>query len=143
VIANDYGLIGLFSGYQTGVHVSYPARDWRTIPDPSGCRRDYGTCPDFDPRFRSWYVSASSGPKNVILIIDVSGSMDDNGRMALAKDAAITVLNTLTFADWVGIVQFSSDSSVASTRLRQATNDTIGVFTTYTNQLCVYVKCCL
>ena len=32
-------------------------------------------CTDYDPRFRPWYVIATSGAKNVILIIDVSGSM--------------------------------------------------------------------
>ena len=44
-----------------------------------------GKCPngknDYDPRKRPWYVSASSGPKDVVLILDTSGSMKDQGRM--------------------------------------------------------------
>lgn len=38
--------------------------------------QDDGYCdPTYDPRFRPWYVSAISGPKNVIIILDLSGSM--------------------------------------------------------------------
>ena len=50
---------------------------------------------DFDPRFRPWFANAATGPKDVIILIDTSGSMD-NGRMDLAKSAAKQVLKTLT-----------------------------------------------
>lgn len=30
---------------------------------------------DYDTRVRPWYVSAASGAKNVIIVIDISGSM--------------------------------------------------------------------
>ncbi len=36
---------------------------------------------DYDPRVRPWYVAASSGPKDVVLILDTSGSMENAGRM--------------------------------------------------------------
>ena len=36
---------------------------------------DTGECTDYDPRFRPWYVIATSGAKNVLLMIDTSGSM--------------------------------------------------------------------
>lgn len=50
---------GMFRGYP-GVHQN----------NTNGvCEKDY------DPRFRPWYVSATSGSKNLILIIDISGSM--------------------------------------------------------------------
>ena len=32
-------------------------------------------CGDYDPRCRPWFVAASSGPKDVVLVLDVSGSM--------------------------------------------------------------------
>ena len=35
----------------------------------------------FDPRVRPWYVGASSGPKDVIIVLDTSGSMNSLGRM--------------------------------------------------------------
>lgn len=43
-----------------------------------------GGCDSYDPRFRPWYVAATAGAKNVILIIDVSGSMSGSG-ISLAK----------------------------------------------------------
>lgn len=34
-------------------------------------------CGVYDPRRRPWFVAASSGPKDVVLVIDTSGSMKD------------------------------------------------------------------
>lgn len=65
-------------------------------------------CGQYDPRRRPWFVAASSGPKDVVLIIDTSGSMNDYGRMDIAKEAAITIVDTLTVADRVAVVAFSS-----------------------------------
>ena len=39
--------------------------------------------------------------KNLVIIIDRSGSMSRAGRIVLAKDAALTVLETLTADDYV------------------------------------------
>ena len=64
-----------------------------------------GGCDTYDPRFRPWYVSATAGAKNVILIIDVSGSMLGDG-ISLAKEAAASVVNTLGNSDFVGLVTF-------------------------------------
>ncbi|KAL7545567.1 hypothetical protein ACHAWF_009001 [Thalassiosira exigua] len=68
-------------------------------------------CGLYDPRRRPWYVAAQSGPKDVILVIDQSGSMNDYGRMNIAKEAATTVVETLTVADRVAVVSFSSAAS--------------------------------
>ena len=68
-----------------------------------------GGCGAYDPRFRPWYVAATSGAKNVLIIIDVSGSMSGS-RMSLAKDAAKSVINTLGNTDFVGVVQFESSA---------------------------------
>ena len=51
---------------------------FRAYPAIGGCSGDY------DPRFRPWYVAATAGAKNVVLIIDVSGSMSGEG-LSLAK----------------------------------------------------------
>ncbi|KAL9179690.1 hypothetical protein ACHAXT_008980 [Thalassiosira profunda] len=85
-------------------------------------------CGQYDPRSRPWFVAASSGPKDVVLAIDVSGSMNDYGRMDLAKEAAITVVETLTVADRVAVVAFSgtayqvgsSDSLIRATAENKA-----------------------
>ena len=64
-------------------------------------------CGNYDPRLRPWFVAASSGPKDVVIILDVSGSMSDHGRLDLAKEAAITVVETLTISDRVAVIIFS------------------------------------
>ena len=68
-------------------------------------------CGAYDPRRRPWFVAASSGPKAVVLVLDISGSMDDYGRIDIAKEAAITVIQTLTVADKFAVISFSSDAS--------------------------------
>jgi hypothetical protein len=48
-------------------------------------------CGVFDPRVRPWYIAASSGPKNIILILDVSGTMghQNNIKLTLMQQAAV------------------------------------------------------
>jgi len=69
-------------------------------------------CGNYDPRRRPWYVAASSGPKDVIVVMDVSGSMSDYGRMELAIEAAKTIVETLTVADRVAVVPFSDNARI-------------------------------
>ena len=63
---------------------------------------------DFDTRIRPWFIAASSGPKDVILVVDTSGSMNNHNRWKLAKRATETVINTLTIGDFFNVVLFSS-----------------------------------
>lgn len=53
-------------------------------------------------------MAASSGPKNLVIVIDTSGSMEFASRITIAREAAKTVLDTLTFADYVNIVTVCS-----------------------------------
>lgn len=62
-------------------------------------------CGDYDPRIRSWYAGAVSGPSNVVIVVDTSNSME-NGRLELARRAVSTVLETLDSFDFVNIVEF-------------------------------------
>jgi hypothetical protein len=84
----------LYAGFQEdGVFMQWPAIDLCS--------------PTYDPRFRPWYATAATNPKTVVMVIDVSGSMDA-ARIALAKESATAVLNTLTASDMVGIVLFNN-----------------------------------
>ncbi len=67
-------------------------------------------CGCFDPRRRPWFVAASSGPKNVVIVIDVSKSMVEFGRMSMAREAADTIIDTLTTADSFAVIAFSSEA---------------------------------
>lgn len=64
-------------------------------------------CHVLNPLIRPWYVAATSGPKDIILILDVSASMLNYGRLDLAIAAAATVIETLTNVDYATVVLFS------------------------------------
>jgi Mg-chelatase subunit ChlD len=89
-------------------------------------------CTKYDPRIRPWYVSASSGPKDVVFVLDTSGSMGQKAshlshesRMDVLKEAAKGVIGTLTMTDFTAIVKFSSTASVINrqTTLIRADDD--------------------
>ena len=88
----------MFFGSQEGMFRIFPGRH-------------YENCSSFDPRVRPWYIAASSGPKNIVLVLDTSGSMAGE-RFVLLKKAAIRVIQTLTVGDRVAIVPFASSSLV-------------------------------
>ena len=103
----------MYFGASTGAFRIFPARH-------------AGDCGKYDPRVRPWYVASSSGPKDVVLVLDVSGSMTQSGRADLMVDAAQAVIKTLTIADWFSVVLFSSSASTLSNmgvHLQQATKE--------------------
>ena len=78
---------------EQGVYWNYPA-----FEDKADCRA-------YDPRFRPFYVeTATPEPKDVVLVIDHSGSMGAQARMSAAKEAAKTVLKTMNPRDRVSFL---------------------------------------
>lgn len=72
------------------------------------------SCGSYDPRYRPWWLAAQTEAKRVVIIIDKSGSMGSNGRMARARDAAMAVLDTLNPNDWFAVFAFDSIVSTQS-----------------------------
>ncbi len=71
------------------------------------------TCWEFDPRGRPWFVAASSGPKDVVLVLDISLHMDHHDdRFQRAKDAAIMVIDTLTVVNTIAVIVFNETAVV-------------------------------
>lgn len=64
-------------------------------------------CGSYDPRVRPWYVTASSGPKDVVILMDSSSSMRLNDYFDLAKNAVNAVLNTANEQTFVNVVTFN------------------------------------
>jgi len=92
-----------------GNYMQWPGIDW---------------CPsDYDPRFRNWYTGGVSGPKDVVIVVDTSGSMAGT-RERLARAAATRVIGTLTEADHATIIGFSSAPTTYSSTLVRATSET-------------------
>ncbi|GMH38632.1 hypothetical protein BSKO_06516 [Bryopsis sp. KO-2023] len=104
-----------------GTFRSYPVRHQRK----EGGEEHFQGCSSFDPRVRPWYVAASTGPKDVVIVVDTSGSMVE--RWNLTKKALLSLLDTFTFTDYVNIVTFSdkAETLAQSTPLLAATPDNL------------------
>ena len=75
--------------------------------------KDYKCGPEYDPTVRPWFVSGSNGPKNVIFILDSSGSMQSPlhaPRMDMLKKATNKLIEGLTMSDFVSIVDFDDSA---------------------------------
>jgi len=82
---------------QTGFMRLFPAQRWqipRTDPDL------------YDSRMRPWYVAGASSRKEVVILVDGSGSMTGS-RRDIAKGVVFEILDTLTDNDNFLILKFS------------------------------------
>lgn len=84
----------------------------------------FADCDLYDARYRPFYVHASvPEPKDLVIILDTSGSMGKFHRgetlMDIAKRACQTVVNTLNPKDRVAVIGFSSDVTVMGTQNRK------------------------
>ncbi|XP_070196192.1 voltage-dependent calcium channel subunit alpha-2/delta-2-like [Littorina saxatilis] len=84
-----------YFGSTTGVTRLYPGREWST--------NFAGFYNDYDPRVRPWYIAATSGPKDVIIVLDCSLSIKGE-KFAIAKAVAKNVIRTLTKQDYVNVI---------------------------------------
>jgi len=93
---SDFARVGyLYFGEQaTGAYAQWPQEDACT----------WG----LDPRFRPWYAAAATGPKDVIIVVDVSGSMLTNNRHVMSQKAVEAILDTLTWKDFATIILFNN-----------------------------------
>eukprot|EP01043_Picozoa_sp_COSAG02_P035605 COSAG02_NODE_2560_length_8525_cov_89.485348_4_plen_1305_part_00 len=83
--------------------------------------QDAKYCNWHDPREESWYVSAVSGPKDIVIVVDLSASMSQcagsgsavecETRLEVAKVAVRKVLETLSERDYAQIIPFGNFAS--------------------------------
>ncbi|KAL3318708.1 hypothetical protein Ciccas_002628 [Cichlidogyrus casuarinus] len=93
--ANREQLRWQYFGTKTGVLRLFPGREWSS--------NFIGFYDDYDPRTRPWYITATSEPKDVVIVLDCSASMG-NTKFGIAKAVANTILNTLTKRDYLNVV---------------------------------------
>lgn len=61
----------------------------------------------FDCRNRKWYIQAATSPKDVVILVDVSGSMKGL-RLTIARQTVSSILDTLGDDDFFNIIAVSS-----------------------------------
>eukprot|EP00873_Tetraselmis_striata_P045513 jgi/Tetstr1/465777/TSEL_010401.t2 len=90
----------IYYGTASGALLNFPGFLWPR--DRDGCDATY------DPRRRPWMMSAATGPKNVVFILDTSGSMRQNNRLGRLKEAFRAASASLTHTDYVGVIEFNT-----------------------------------
>ncbi|XP_072915375.1 voltage-dependent calcium channel subunit alpha-2/delta-4 isoform X1 [Hemitrygon akajei] len=93
----DPTLTWQYFGSSTGFFRLYPGIKWK--PDGNGVI-------SFDCRNRGWYIQAATSPKDIIILLDISGSMKGL-RMTIAKHTINTILDTLGENDFVNIIAYN------------------------------------
>ncbi|KAG7300325.1 hypothetical protein JYU34_015914 [Plutella xylostella] len=89
---------------QTGFLRHYPAAVWESMHALS-MPEDLADV--FDCRLRPWYVSASGAPRDVLILLDASGSMHDSSNKVSAEKFIMALLSALTDDDQVNILRFN------------------------------------
>ncbi|XP_064418033.1 voltage-dependent calcium channel subunit alpha-2/delta-4 [Latimeria chalumnae] len=93
----DPTLTWQYFGSSTGFFRLYPGIKW--LPDANGVI-------SFDCRNRGWYIQAATSPKDIVILMDISGSMKGL-RMTIAKHTVNTILDTLGENDFVNIIAYN------------------------------------
>ncbi|XP_043672455.1 voltage-dependent calcium channel subunit alpha-2/delta-3 isoform X1 [Vespula pensylvanica] len=92
----DPSLSWQYFGSATGFMRQYPAMSWYMEPVDL-----------FDCRTRSWYIEAATSPKDILILMDISGSMTGM-RREIARHVVNNILDTLGNNDFVNIITFSN-----------------------------------
>ncbi|XP_052873688.1 voltage-dependent calcium channel subunit alpha-2/delta-3 [Anopheles cruzii] len=95
----DPTLTWQYFGSASGFLRQFPATKWEQDPVDL-----------YDCRLRSWYIEAANSPKDMLILVDSSGSMTGQ-RKDIAKHVVSNILDTLGPNDYVNIFTFSEEVS--------------------------------
>ncbi|XP_012936557.2 voltage-dependent calcium channel subunit alpha-2/delta-3 [Aplysia californica] len=70
--------------------------------------RDADDVDTFDCRIRKWYIQAATSPKNILILLDSSGSMKGL-RFSIARSTVTKILETLSDEDYFNVIEFSEE----------------------------------
>merc|ERR1711892_988529 len=104
----------------------------------------YEDDPDmYDARMRDWYIKSAASPKDIVILLDKSGSMTGL-RNEIAKHVVLNIMETLGEDDFVTVLTFSDETRPlvdcftdenGEPELVQATTENIAEFTEAVNNI--------
>ncbi|XP_046751173.1 voltage-dependent calcium channel subunit alpha-2/delta-3 isoform X2 [Diprion similis] len=97
----DPSLSWQYFGSSTGFMMQYPAIEW-----------EMDQVDLFDCRTRNWYIEAATSPKDILILVDNSGSMTGI-RKEIARHVVNSILDTLGNNDFVNVITFSNETHEA------------------------------
>lgn len=118
----DPALSWQYFGSMTGIMRQYPAQKW--VDNTKELLL-------FDCRIRTWFIEAATCTKDIVILIDNSGSMRGMPRH-IGSLTAYAVLDTLSNNDYVNILNYTVATNYTvpcfSNMLAQATEENIQIF---------------
>uniref|UniRef100_A0A8C1BBP4 Calcium channel, voltage-dependent, alpha 2/delta subunit 1a n=1 Tax=Cyprinus carpio carpio TaxID=630221 RepID=A0A8C1BBP4_CYPCA len=100
---NDPSLLWQVFGSATGLARYFPASPWvdtRSTPNKIDL---------YDVRRRPWYIQGAASPKNMLILVDASGSVSGL-TLKLIRTSVSEMLETLSDDDYVNIVSFNNSA---------------------------------
>ncbi|GAU93081.1 hypothetical protein RvY_05069 [Ramazzottius varieornatus] len=86
----------------TGFERIYPGIRWPFSKDPEKPEM-------YDCRLARWYIQAASSPKDLVILLDISGSMTGL-RRETAKRTVMAIMDTLNEDDFFNVLTFKNDT---------------------------------
>ncbi|XP_022824608.1 voltage-dependent calcium channel subunit alpha-2/delta-3-like [Spodoptera litura] len=83
----------------------YPAALWESMYKLKYTEKDSDKV--YDCRLRPWYVSAGGAPRDVLILLDASGSMENSSNQVIAEQFTLALLSALTDDDRVNVLRFN------------------------------------
>ncbi|XP_054010963.1 voltage-dependent calcium channel subunit alpha-2/delta-3 isoform X2 [Hylaeus anthracinus] len=109
---SDPALSWQYFGSITGMLRQYPAMQWRTDPmlnDEEEDDGDEGPPDIYDCRVRSWFIEAATCSKDMVILMDTSGSMTGMGK-TIARTTVNMILDTLSNNDYVTVLSYTDET---------------------------------
>ncbi|XP_003707444.1 ca[2+] channel Muscle-specific alpha2/delta subunit isoform X2 [Megachile rotundata] len=106
---SDPALSWQYFGSVSGMLRQYPAMQWRTNPTEGEEDEDGEGADIYDCRVRSWFIEAATCSKDMVILMDTSGSMTGMGK-TIARTTVNVILDTLSNNDFVTVLSYTNET---------------------------------